>query len=486
MTPLLSMMGISKRFGATQALDNVSLEAAQGEVLSLVGENGSGKSTLMKILSGAQAPDSGSMTLNGEEYRPRNPLDARNRGVAMIYQELSLCPDLDIAENILLGLEEAKFGVINRAEAVRRSREALTLLGYPDLDIGTPVRKLNIAIRQVVEIARAVALGSKIVVLDEPTSSLTHTDTDRLFEVVETLRREGHAVIYISHFLEEVKRLSDRLLVLRDGKNAGVRNTAEVTPDEIVSMMVGRDIDELYPRSPRIPGEAILAVTDLETAKGISSFELRRGEVLGIAGLNGSGRSELLRAIFGLDKVKAGCVRVGLVEGLGRPQDRWRQGVGMLSEDRKEEGLALGMTIADNLFLTKLPPIISKAKEETEGANWIDQMGIRCQGPSQAAGDLSGGNQQKVAIGRLLHHGVDVLLMDEPTRGIDVGSKQQIYGLIDGLAKEGKAVLVVSSYLPELLGICDRIAVMHKGELGPSKPTADRNSEEMMREAAGG
>ncbi|MBN9502937.1 MAG: sugar ABC transporter [Armatimonadetes bacterium 55-13] len=481
----LELNNITKRFGATLALDGVSLAVEKGEVHALVGENGSGKSTLMKILAGAQPQDSGNMVLDGKPFNPRNPLDARQQGIAMIYQELALCPDLNVAENILLGLEDAKNGIVDRKESERRAREALATLGYPEVDVTTPVRNLPIAVRQVVEIARAVALGSKVVILDEPTSSLTQADVEKLFKVIESLRTAGHAVVYISHFLEEIKRICDRLTVLRDGVYIGSANVAEVTADDIVSMMVGRDIAELYPHSTRQPGEVVLELANLETIKGRSTLQLRRGEVVGVAGLNGSGRSELLRSIFGLDPVKSGEIKVGIVEGYRPPAKRWEEGIGMLSEDRKLEGLALGMPIADNILLTKLPRIISTPKHLAEGEIWIEKMRVKCQGPQQPVGELSGGNQQKVAIGRLLHHGVDVLLLDEPTRGIDVGSKQQIYQLIDQLAMEGKAILMVSSYLPELQGMCDRIAVMHKGDLGEARRTKEITAEDIMREAAG-
>ncbi|AIE87850.1 sugar ABC transporter ATP-binding protein [Fimbriimonas ginsengisoli] len=483
----LHMSGISKRFGATVALDGVELQVERGEVHALVGENGSGKSTLMRILAGAIQPDEGTMTLDGKPYHPSSPMDARKSGIAMIYQELALCPDLSVTENVLLGMEDTRLGFVRQSEQHERVRAALTQLGYPHLDLNAPVRNLPIAVRQIVEIARAVALGSSVVVLDEPTSSLTQADAQKLFEVVRTLKAEGHAIIYISHFLDEIKLLADRLTVLRDGNNVGTLPAAEVDANGIVTLMVGRTIDDVYPRSERTPGLPILEVNELmgRPKPDEATLELRRGEVLGIAGLNGSGRTELLRTIFGLEAVRSGKVKVGKFEGAAQPHQRWDQGLGMLSEDRKEEGLALTMPIADNLTLTKLPRIISSTRQAADTAIWIDKMKVRCRGPEQAIGELSGGNQQKVAIARLLYHEVDVLLLDEPTRGIDVGSKEQIYGVIDALALEGKAVLMVSSYLPELLGVCDRIAVMHKGRLGPARPVNELSQESIMQEAAG-
>jgi len=483
----LEMTAISKRFGATVALNGVHLSVERGEVHALVGENGSGKSTLMKILAGAIHADEGTMTLDGKAYLPHDPMEARRRGIAMIYQELSLCPDLTVTENVLLGMESTKLGVVKRHEQRGKVREALSKLGYPNLDVEAQVKTLSIATRQVIEIARAVALESSVVVLDEPTSSLTQADVHRLYDAVDMLRSQGLAIIYISHFLDEIERITDRLTVLRDGNNIGTLPTKEIDADGIVSMMVGREIADVYPRSHRVPAEVALELSSVsgKPKPEDASLSLRRGEVVGIAGLNGSGRTELLRTIFGLDPVRSGKVRIGHYDGNAKPHDRWDQGLGMLSEDRKEEGLALSMTIADNLTLTRLPAIISNRQQMADATEWIGKMSVKCREPAQAIGELSGGNQQKVAIARLLYHDVDVLMLDEPTRGIDVGSKEQIYSVIDKLALQGKAVLVVSSYLPELLGICDRIAVMHKGQLGEARPVAECSQESIMLEAAG-
>ncbi len=490
--PFLSMCHISKRFGATVALDDVKLEVESGEVHALVGENGSGKSTLMRILAGALAPDEGTMELGGQPYLPRSPMDARRSGVAMIHQELTICGHLSVAENVLLGMEDSVAGVLSRRQMRHKAGSALSRLGYGDIDLDMPAGKFPIAVRQVIEIARAVAVGSRLVVLDEPTSSLTEADALRLFEVVETLRDERHAVIYISHFLDEINRLADRLTVLRDGRNVGTAGRGGATTEEIVSMMVGRRIESMYPRSTREQGEVVLEVAGLagKVKPAEATLRLHRGEVVGIAGLNGSGRTELLRTIFGLDAVRKGQIKVGVASGAAPPHERWQEGVGMLSEDRKDEGLAIGMSIADNMTLTALERLgkggfIGPAAQDRAAAEWIGRLAIRCQGPKQKVGALSGGNQQKVAVARLLWHGVDVLLLDEPTRGIDVGSKELIYRLIDQAALEHKAVLVVSSYLPELMGVCDRIAVMHKGILGEARSVEGLTPEEIIREAVG-
>lgn len=485
--PRLRMAGIAKRFGATLALNGVDLEVRSGEVLALVGENGAGKSTLMKVLSGAHAPDSGQMWLDGEPYRPRNPLDARRAGVAMIYQELSLAPHLSVMENIVLGMEPVIGPFINWSMVRQRATEALKQLGRPDIPLDLPTSKLSIAEQQLVEIGRAVAVGCRALVLDEPTSSLTARDIDLLFDLVNRLKAQGHAIVYISHFLEEVKEISDRFTVLRDGQSVGGGVTADASPDQIISMMVGRKVADLYPRSKREPGEVILKVKSIASmGKPVAaSLTLHRGEVFGIAGLVGAGRTELLQAIFGLRRVRSGQIKLGAYFGPASPAKRLMQGMGMLSEDRKTEGLALGLSIADNITLSKLGRFISPARQAIASRKWVETLGIRCRAPWQAVGDLSGGNQQKVALARLLHHDVDVLLLDEPTRGIDVGAKALIYKEIDELARSGKAVLMVSSYLPELMGTCDCLAVMCRGRLGPTHRVSEITEHQIMLEATG-
>jgi ribose transport system ATP-binding protein len=487
MDSILRLSGIRKRFGATQALAGVSLDIAPGEVHALVGENGAGKSTLMKVLSGVHAPDDGTMELEGRPYVPRAPLDARRAGVVMVNQELAIAPHLSVAENIVLGAEPGQGGLVRHAESRRIAGAALAELGRPDIPLHVPAGSLSIAEQQLVEIARALALGCRVLVLDEPTSSLTQADVQKLFGLVRRLREQGRSVIYISHFLEEVQALSDRYTVLRDGQSVATGRTAGTTMDQIAQLMVGRQVDELYTHSIRQPGEVALEVRGLAGPfKPVSaSLELRRGEVLGLAGLVGAGRSELLRTIFALDEVRAGSVRVGVHAGPASPLLRWRQGLGLLSEDRKSEGLALNLSLENNLTLPGLTPFIRPSALEAETRTWIQKLGVRCAGPTQAIGNLSGGNQQKIALGRLLRNGAEVLLLDEPTRGVDIGAKQNIYRLIDELAGSGKAVLMVSSYLPELLGTCDRIAVMCRGVLGPARPVAECTEHSIMLAATG-
>jgi ribose transport system ATP-binding protein len=490
------MRGISKRFGATLALNGVDLTVRSGEVHAIIGENGAGKSTLMKVLAGAILPDAGAIEINGRAFRPSDPMDARRAGVAMIYQELALAPHLSVEENIMLGMEESRLGLLRRAAMRERARQALAQLNQSQLDLGRRVGGLPPATQQLVEIARALAIGCQVLVLDEPTSSLTRKDADNLFEVIRHLKAQGKAIIYISHFLEEVQQIADHFTVLRDGATVGSGRVAGTSVNEMIRLMVGKKIEQLYPRSPRTPGEIILDIRELAGAvrPESASLTLQRGEVFGIAGLLGAGRTELFRAIFGLDPVRQGQITIGIISGPAAPSRRWRQGVGLVSEDRKNEGLAGALSIADNMTLSKLKGLgpgglILPKRQAAAVKALIDKLGIHCQGPAQQVGDLSGGNQQKVAVGRLLYHGVDILLLDEPTRGIDVASKVQIYGLIDELVSRSqppKAILMVSSYFPELLGICDRVAVMCRGRLGPAHPVRETDEHRLLLEAATG
>jgi len=490
------MQGIRKRFGATLALDGVDLSVCAGEVHAVIGENGAGKSTLMKILAGAVLPDSGSIQINGKDFKPLHPMDARRAGVAMIYQELSLAPHLGVEENIMLGMELTRWGLLRRSAMRKRAHNALAMLNQSQLNAGLRVGALPPAAQQLVEIARALAIGCRVLVLDEPTSSLTREDAEKLFEVIRRLKAQGHAIIYISHFLEEVQQIADCFTVLRDGVTVGYDRVFGTSVDNMVRLMIGKKIEQLYPRSPRTTGETILDIRNLAGfAKPASaSLILRRGEVFGIAGLVGSGRTEFLRALFGLDPIQHGNIKIGLFSGLASPAQRWRQGMGLVSEDRKNEGLALALNIADNITLSKLEGmgpggLILPSRQASVTQALIEKLNIHCRGPAQKAGDLSGGNQQKVALGRLLYHDVDILLLDEPTRGIDVASKAQIYAMMDDLVswhQPPKTILMVSSYIPELLGVCDRVAVMCRGRLGPARLVRDTDEHRLLLEAATG
>jgi ribose transport system ATP-binding protein len=488
------MRGIEKRFGAVTALGGVDLEVLRGEVHALIGENGAGKSTLMKVLSGAHRPDAGTMELDERPYAPRGPLDARRLGVAMIYQELTLALHLTVAENIMLGREPSRFGVLDRRRVRADVDRALDWIGLAELAPDRVVGTLSPGGRQLVEVARALASDARVVVMDEPTSSLSRPEAEQLFRVIDRLRERDVAVIYISHFLEEVRRVADRYTVLRDGRTVERGDVPEAADEapfiaHVIETMAGRKLDAVYPRVPHEPGGAGLELDALSGGKlpREASLLLRRGETLGIAGLVGAGRTELLRALFGLDPIASGRVRVGGMWDHGAtPWTRLGQGVGLLSEDRQHEGLALGLSIADNLTLSRPIArfgILSRRAQADAAASLGEDLALRYGGVRQPVGELSGGNQQKVALARLLHHDVDVLLFDEPTRGIDVGSQAAIYRLIGQLAARGKAVIFVSSYLPERLGVCDRIAVVSRGRLGPARPV-DTWTEPALLEAA--
>ncbi len=488
---LLEMRDVSKSFGATRALDGVSLELDSGEVRALIGENGAGKSTLMKVLSGAIRHDSGSMKLGGTAYSPRSPRDARSRGVAMIYQELALAPHLSVEANVMLGQERVRSGMIDRREHRRIVTEALALLDHQDIRPQARVGSLGVGAQQLVEVARALVSSARVIVFDEPTSSLAEGDAERLFAIIDRLRKRGLGIIYISHFLEEVRRVAQTYTVLRDGRAVASGNLAGTEMKSIITQMVGRDLDELFPHVPHVPGEPILVLDELCPRKKASaaSLVLRRGEIFGIAGLVGAGRTTLLRAVFGLAPVVSGRIRIHRFEGgYATPRVRIAQGAGFLSEDRKSEGLALARSIEDNVTYSSLRRHarhgwLRLKERRAEVARWLERLHVSATGPGQSAIGLSGGNQQKVALARLLHQQADVLLLDEPTRGIDVGSKAEIYRVIGELAAAGKAILVVSSYLPELFGICDRIAVMSRGALCEARATSLWTEHEVMEVA---
>jgi len=488
------MESITKDFGATRALDGVDLDLRRGEVHSLLGENGAGKSTLIKILSGAVKPESGGMWLDGLPYAPSGPVESRQTGISVIYQELTLAPHLTVEENIMLGREEHRRGFLRRRRMQERVRQALRLVGHEEIPLDAPVRRLGVAARQIVEIARALSEDAKILVMDEPTSSLSGDDARRLFEIIRALKARGVGIIYISHFLEEVQQVADRFTVLRDGKKAGQGEISGTSLEAIIRMMVGGEVQELFPRGEHEIGEPVLQAVALKGKKMAAPVDLslRRGEILGVAGLIGSGRTELLRTIFGLDRLESGIVRVspaGVVR--GGPRSRIAAGLGFLSEDRQGEGLALSLSIVDNLTLSRFSPfvrfgLLNLSRQRKAGWDWIRRMNIKARSPVQVASHLSGGNQQKVALARLLHQNADIFLMDEPTRGIDIVSKSQIYDWMRELAEEKKSVLFVSSYLPELLGVCDRIAVFHRGQLIESRPAAEWTEENLLAAATTG
>jgi ribose transport system ATP-binding protein len=489
----LRLAAIQKSFGATRALKSVSLEIVPGEVHAIIGENGAGKSTLMKVLSGAHRADAGTMELGGASYRPENPHDARLKGVAMIYQELNLALHLSAQENILLGAESARGGWIDERSSRERAQAALAQLGHEGLELDRLAGEFSIAEQQIIEIARALLISPQVLIMDEPTSSLTQADTEKLFATIGRLRAQGVSVLYISHFLEECRRIADRYTVLKDGETVGSGEMAGASLDHIVTLMTGREVKDLYPRAPHALGAVVLEVKAAASVPRLkrATLQVRAGEIFGLGGLIGAGRTDLLRAIFGLDGLAAGevCI-VGAPAGAASPRDRWAQGIGFLSENRKEEGLMLNQTITDNLTLTKMGAYgrlgwIDRSRQKKVAQRWVDELRVKCRDAGQAIGQLSGGNQQKVALARLLEHPARIFLLDEPTRGIDVGSKAQIYQLVSELAAAGKAVVVVSSYLPELLGMCDTIGVMCRGELTAVRSRAEWTENEIMRAATG-
>src|SRR5689334_2723911 len=492
----LKLSQISKSFGPTVALDGVDLELRAGEVHALIGENGAGKSTLMNVIAGSLQPDEGTMEINGKAYSPSNPLDARTHGIALIHQELSLCPHLNVAENVLMGLESSHFGWLDRDQLFTRTNEVLETFHHAGIRPEKRVGDLSVAARQIVEISRALAARARIILMDEPTSSLQREDVQHLFTLIRKLSAEGISVIYISHFLEEVRQISDRFTGLRDGRSVANGEIARTTDDELIAKMVGRAQQHLFPvrSKPDTPPQTILEVQNLASPPLLknASFELRRGEILGIAGLMGSGRTPLLRTIFGLEPQQNGSIVVNKKAlSSGTPAMRLIEGLGYLSEDRKGDGLTLSQSIADNVTVTRFDSCsrfgwLDLGAQRKQAEKLVNALKIRTQGVQQNVGSLSGGNQQKVIVARLLHQDADVLLLDEPTRGIDIGSKAQVYETIAECAAQNKAVLMVSSYLPELFGMCDRLAVMSRGRLSEVKPIDQWTPESVLQAAIGG
>ena len=492
---MLSLAGLRKRFGATVALDGVDLDLAPGEVHALIGENGAGKSTLLNVVAGGLEPDAGTMSVDGRPYAPASPLAARHAGVALIHQELSLCDHLSVAENVLMGLEPSRAGWLDRRALEREAARLLESFSHPDLAPGRLVGTLPIAARQVVEILRAIAARASIVLMDEPTSSLPREDVERLFALIRRLKASGVAVVYISHFLEEVREIADRYTVLRDGRSVATGRLAGTTNDALIAHMVGRPVDALFPeRAPAPQADVLADVVDLSAPPAVrkASIQLRRGEILGIAGLVGSGRTETIRALMGLDRSEGGEVRLHgrRIARSAPPRTRLAAGLGYLSEDRKGEGLALGLSLADNITCTRYESCATHGwlrlgAQRQQARRWLETLAIKARTPRQPVRTLSGGNQQKVALARLLHQEADVLLLDEPTKGIDIGSKVEIYRAIVASAARGAGVVMVSSYLPELFGVCHTLAVMSRGRLTPARPVEAWTPHSVMEAAIG-
>ncbi len=499
---LLEMRSIVKEFPGVKALDGVSFTLEAGEFHSLVGENGAGKSTLMKVLSGVYPHGTyeGDILIDGAVRNFSKIRDSENAGVSIIFQELSLVKELTVGENIFLGKEPATFGVINWSELYHKASNLLRDLNF-DIDPRVPVGNLGIGQQQLVEIAKALSKDAKILVLDEPTAALTESEVETLFGILEKLRTRGVGMIYISHKLDEVFRMSDRITVLRDGKTVGTHLANELTKDKVISAMVGREVGDIFPQAKHEFGETALAVSGL-TAYSVDrpdkalvsdvSFAVKKGEVLGIAGLMGAGRSELLMAIFGAwnGKYSRQITVAGKAAAINAPADAIRLGIGFVTEDRKRFGLILEQTILDNMTLAGLRKIsghfITDRTRESMAANGpMKSLRIKANSPLTIAGTLSGGNQQKVVLGKWLLTNPKVLFLDEPTRGIDVGAKQEIYAEINRLAKSGMAIVLVSSELPEVLGLSDRVIVLHEGRVTGEFTRSEATPEKVMAAATG-
>ncbi len=492
---LLVMQSIGKSFPGVRALDDVTLEIAPGEIHALVGENGAGKSTLMRILSGADRPDSGAIFWHGEEVQINTPSDAQTLGISMIHQELAVIPYLDAAKNIFLGREPRGIlpGQINWSKLYRQAEEQLGRLGL-DFDPRTPVNSLTIAQQQMVEVTKALSMNAALIVMDEPTSALTERETEALFGQMVRLRDQGVSIIFISHRLEEVFRVADRLTVLRDGKFIGTRQIAELSPDDVVTMMVGRELTGESRQDTSITTEEvifeIIDLHDEEEVRGVS-IQLKKGEILGISGLVGAGRTALAELIFGARlSTKGRMVFKGQEIKLKKPAQAIDLGMGFVPEDRKAQGLFLNMAVRQNVVMASLNNLtrfgfVHKKGVDEITSKLVKSLDIRTSGFSQRAGTLSGGNQQKVVISRWLALEPDLLILDEPTRGIDVGAKAEIHALLRNMADEGVSILMISSELPEILSVSDRIVVMRDGKIVAEFDPIETTQDEIMHAAAG-
>ncbi|MDF1862476.1 MAG: sugar ABC transporter ATP-binding protein [Verrucomicrobiales bacterium] len=486
--PLLEMKGIRKRFPGVLALDGVDLTVQEGEVLALLGENGAGKSTLIKMLGGAHQPDEGEIRINEKPVSISSAKDARDAGIAVIYQEFNLVPRMTVLENLFLGREKTRLGWIDERSEREQAIEWLSRLGL-DIDPDECCGDLSVARQQAVEIARALSFDARILVMDEPSAVLTDKEVEKLFGIVKELRENGIGIIYISHRLDEIDEIADRLVVLRDGKRIGTREVTETSRDELIEMMVGRSLEEEFPSRDVNVGEERLRVENLSRGRFVRdvSFSVRAGEIVGFSGLVGAGRTEAMRLIAGADVRDRGIICVdGKEVPATSPRSSIASGICLLSEDRKGEGLVLNGSAVDNFGLPNLRRfsrfgVLDETEEREEFSSYTEELSIRLSSADQRVGDLSGGNQQKVVLAKWLARHADVILFDEPTRGIDVGAKFEIYQLMNRLAAAGKAIVMVSSELPEIMGMSDRIIVMREGRIaGELKNTGDLAPEEVL------
>ncbi len=486
---IFEFRNVTKKFPGVVALNSIHLEIERGEIHILVGENGAGKSTLIKLLCGIFKADGGSILYNGKPYAPQKPLDAINAGVSCVYQEFNLLEYMSVAENIFFQKLPQHRGIVDYKALYADTKKLLAEVGLPDLSPKTNVEVLGIAQKQLVEIAKAVSRKCRVLILDEPTATLTPPEIEKLFAIIGKLKQQGVTIIYISHRLQEIKQIGDRLSVLRNGNYIGTWNVKDLSVDEIVSKMVGRDIDSNYPFLADSPvGNEMMRVRDLKNStspEGVS-FSVRKGEILGVAGLIGSGRTEAMRGIFGADPIQSGSIVLeGKTLHIKSPEDAVKEGICLLTEDRKKQGLVLPLSCSNNIVLTDLKQVskrgkLIKSKEKDISQGLVDDLAIKISSLAQAAGNLSGGNQQKVVIAKWLLRKPRVIILDEPTRGIDVNAKHEIYLLLWKMAKEGAAIIFVSSDIPELLGICHRIAVFSKGKITGIVSREDFSQEKIL------
>jgi len=491
--PLLEMRGIRKSFPGVRALRGIDLEVRSGEVVAVLGENGAGKSTLIRILGGAHRPDSGEVRMDGKPVNFHGPADSQRAGIAIIHQELHLVPGLSVRENIFLGREHSRFGLVAAAAERRQAGALFARLGV-NLDLEQPCRPLSVAQQQMVEIAKALAQEARILVLDEPTAALPPSDAQRLFQVLRELRARGLGLIFVSLRLEEIFEIADRVVVLRDGATVAEREIAGLSRADLIGKMVGRTLAEEFPRRSVVVGENRLVVRNLCRGAKVRNVSLcvRRGEVLGLTGLVGAGRTELLRCLFGADRADSGVVTLdGRRLDLRGPRDAIAAGIALLTEDRKGQGLVLDHSVRENFGLPNLrrfswAGLINGRRERQALGGYLRDLRIRVPGEEQPARYLSGGNQQKLVLAKWLERRCEVVMFDEPTRGIDVGGRHEVYRLINGLAAQGKALLVVSSDLPEVLGLSDRLLVLHEGRVaGEIGDPAGVRPEDVMNLAVG-
>jgi len=490
----IEMRGIDKSFGSNQVLKQAGFTLESGEVHALMGENGAGKSTLMKILTGVYTKDAGTVLVDGKEVNYKNPQEAEKAGIVFIYQELNVMFDLTVEENLFMGKEiHGKFGICDKKAMQKKAQEALNILGV-NISPKTVMAELSVGQQQMVEICKALMADAKVIIMDEPTAALTQSETVALFKVIESLRKKGVSMVYISHRMEEIFELCDRITVLRDGSYIGVKNIPETNMNEIVKMMIGREIGERYPSRNVKIGKEVLKVKEL-TRKGTFhdvNFSVRAGEVLGVSGLMGAGRTEIMQAIFGNLSYESGTIEIaGKEVKISNPRQAMEHGIGFITEDRKTEGLMLDKSIRENISLCNLrriskSSVISREAEKNMVAEAIKDLHIKCFGSYHECNNLSGGNQQKVVLAKWILTNPKILILDEPTRGVDIGAKKEIYSIINKLAAQGVAIIMVSSELPEVLGMSDNIMVVREGEVRGIISYEEANQERVMTLATGG